>query len=136
MTQKRRNDNVIKQLEELYVNFKDKILYQKKSVKSETFISGRRNTGYRFKKCDLIFLENGLVIIPFYNIGKYKIYINFFLINDNSVSGIGKLKRFNLNSFGNAVHIEFGESSVTSTNVEIRLKNLTQEEKNLINIRV
>ncbi|WP_162128245.1 hypothetical protein [Flavobacterium phycosphaerae] len=135
MDQKTSHDDAVKQLKLLYDKFSDKILSVKKSVKSETVTSGRKNVGYLFRKCDLIFLENGLVIIPFYNIGKYKIYTNFFFISDNSLVGVGKLKRFNLNSFGNDVYIEFGESSFTSTNVEIRLKNLTQEEKSLINIQ-
>ena len=134
LTQKANHNNVIKQLENFYNKFDKEILHEKKSVKCETFTSGRKNSGYLFTKCDLIFLKNELVIIPFYTMGKYKIYKNFLILNDNSLTGIGKLKRLNLNSFGNDVYIEYGESSFTSTNVEIRLKNLTQEEKNLINI--
>jgi hypothetical protein len=37
-----------------------------------------------------------------------------------------------LHSFGNEVYIEFGESSFSSTGVEIRLKGLSEEEKKLI----
>ena len=40
----------------------------------------------------------------------------------------------NLNSFNKDVFIEFGESSFTDTNVEIRLKDLKDEDKSLIQI--
>lgn len=106
----------------------------KNSVKAETFTSGRKNYSFHFRKCDLIFLKKGIVIIPFFNIGKHKFYKEILFINVDSVAGIGKLKKINLNSFGNDVYLEFGEASFTSTNVEIRLKNLTEEEKKLINI--
>ena len=42
--------------------------------------------------------------------------------------------RLNLNSTNREVYIEFGKASFTSTNVSIRLKNLSEEEKQLIKI--
>lgn len=128
------HDQATKQLKTFREKFKTKITYEKKSVKAKTYTIGRKNSTYRFRKCDLIFFENGLAIVPFYNIGKYKCYSNFLLISDNLMIGEDKLKKIDLNASGNDVRIEFGEPSFFTTNVEIRLKNLTSDEKNLIKI--
>ena len=132
--QKNSYAQTVKQLETLRSQSVEKIIHEKKSVKSRTFTIGRKNNSYHFRKCDLIFLEKSLAIVPFYNIGKYKIYSNFFLITGDTIVGIAKLNRFDLNASGDDVRIEFGQAGFTTVNVEIRLKNLTQDEKKLIKI--
>jgi hypothetical protein len=52
----------------------------------------------------------------------------------NKVDEIVTPDRLNLNSTNREVYIEFGKASFTSTNVSIRLKNLSEEEKQLIKI--
>ncbi len=45
---------------------------------------------------------------------------------------ITALRNINLNSFNEDVYIEFGFSKINDTNVEIRLKNLSEEYKTII----
>lgn len=126
--------DVLKQTNFIREKYQDKILREKSDVDCETSTSGLKNGKYLFTKCDLIFLENALAIIASRKIGRLKLYSNLIFVENNIALGHGSVKRFNLNSFHGNVYIEFGESGFTSTNVTVQLKNLTPEEKNLINI--
>jgi hypothetical protein len=77
---------VAKQLQMFRDQFSDKIMYEKKSVKCECFTSGRNIGAYRFSKCDLVVLYDGLAIVLFYTIGGYQIYTHFFFIGDDAVA--------------------------------------------------
>lgn len=112
----------------------DQIVARKNFVKCETYTSGRKTSAYRFNTCDLIFLKDSFVIIGYDDFGNSKNFTNYLKFTNGLVNDRDKLKKINLNSFGNDVYIEFGESSFSSTNVEIRLKNLTEEEKKLIKV--
>ena len=118
-----------------------KLIHEMNNVQCVTFISGAKNNNFSFKKADLYFYENAFLIVGFFKIGKYKFYKSAFLLSQNEYLK-NNLKSFeviapkniNLNFFNKDVYIEFGESNFTNTNVEIRLKNLNEEEKNLIKI--
>ncbi|WP_296150379.1 hypothetical protein [uncultured Flavobacterium sp.] len=116
--------------------------YEKSNVKCETYASGARDNGYAFRKCDLKFFDDAFFIIGFMKIGRFKFYKRIFIITQNDISYYKKFagakvfnpKKINLNSFNKDVFIECGESSFFKTNYEIRLKDLTDEEKNYIKI--
>lgn len=128
----KRNHKVKKQLDFLNDDLKDEIISQKNFVKCETFTSGRRTSAYRFNYCDLIFFKESLLIVGFNKYGSSRSFVKKIHLSKGLVNGTEKLKKINLHSFGNEVYIEFGESSFSSTGVEIRLKDLLEEEKKLI----
>ena len=110
-------------------------------VKCETYISGAKNTNFLFRRADLKFFEEYFLVIGYVQFRKYKFYktaiifTNKKIINSNLKAAIFiKPKKINLNSFNKDVYIEFGKSKITDTNVEIRIKNLTEEQKKMINI--
>ncbi|MFT3793917.1 hypothetical protein [Flavobacterium sp.] len=131
---KQAHDRAKFQLDQFYERCKDQILAEKKSVACSTYTVGLKNSRYLFRRCDLIFLEKGLVILPFYRIGKYKVMDYPMSISDNSLTAIGALKKFDLNSDSGNVFFEFGEAGFTTTCVGITLKGLTPEEKELIKV--
>ena len=127
-----RNHKVKKQIDILNDDLKDQIISRKNFVKCETFTSGRRTSAYRFNYCDLIFFKESFLIIGYDKYGNSKSFVKKIFISKGIVNKTEKLKKINLHSFGNEVYIEFGESSFSSTGVEIRLKGLSEEEKKLI----
>jgi hypothetical protein len=119
-----RNSKVKKQLDFLNDDINDEIVSRKNFVKCETFTSGRRTSAYRFNYCDLIFFKESFLIIGFDKYGNSKSFVKKIFISNGIVNKTERLKKINLHSFGNEVYIEFGESSFSSTSVEIRLKGL------------
>lgn len=134
MNTKRRNNEIEKKIAFNDDLLSDQIVARKNFVKCETYTSGRKTSAYRFNTCDLIFLKDSFVIIGYDDFGNSKNFTNYLKFTNGLVNDRDKLKKINLNSFGNDVYIEFGESSFSSTNVEIRLKNLTEEKKKLIKV--
>jgi len=118
-----------------FLKLESKIVLIKENVKSETFTIGLKNHRYHFRKSDLYFFDNAFVIIGFYKIVGVKIYSCIIVFSDGNDLNTKDLKTFNLNSSNNDVYIEFGEASFTSTNVSIRLKNLSEDEKQLIKFK-
>jgi len=117
------------------LNLEEKIVLIKENVKSETFTVGLKNHRYHFRKSDLYFFDNAFVIIGFYKIVGVKIYTCIIVFSDGNDLDTKDLKTFNLNSSNNDIYIEFGKASFTSTNVSVRLKNISKEEKQLIKIK-
>jgi len=108
-------------------------------VKCEVFTNGARNPNYKFRLADLYFFENSFLVVGIFKLGNFKFYKtaillsnNFELKQDNPDIKITALRNINLHSFNEDVYIEFGYSKFNDTNVEIRLKNLTEEYENLI----
>ncbi len=110
------------------------------SIRCKTFTSGTPNSIYLFKLADLYFYENAFLIVGHFKIGKYKFYKTAILLSNNNelinnpYVTVTVPKRTNLHSFNKDVYIEFGESSFSETNVEVLIKNLNEEQKNLIKI--
>lgn len=110
------------------------------SIRCKTFTSGELNSIYLFKLADLYFYENAFLIVGYFKIGKYKLYKTAILLsNDNELINnpyvtVTVPKKTNLHSFNKDVYIEFGESSLSKTNVEVLIKNLNEEQKKLIKI--
>jgi len=117
------------------LNLEEKIVLIKENVKSETFTVGLKNHRYHFRKSDLYFFDNAFVIIGFYKIVGVKTYTCIIVFSDGNDLDTKDLKTFNLNSSNNDIYIEFGKASFTSTNVSVRLKNISKEEKQLIKIK-
>lgn len=127
--------NISKKIKFIREKYYSEILLEKTDVSCESNTFGLKNEKYIFKKCDLIIFNKTFAIIPFYKIGNKKVFTTLIFVENNFVLGHGELKRLNLNSFDGDVYIEFGESGLTSTNVAIRLKHLSPEEKALIPIK-
>lgn len=136
--------NQVKTKLERILNLEKKLLLKKENVRCETFTIGLRNFRYHFRRADLYFLDNTFIIIGFYKFFEIKLYSCLIIISENNVLSneeslkdnlIKELKIFNLHSSNNNIHIEFGEASFTSTNVTIRLKNLSEKEKKLIKLQ-
>lgn len=133
---------VVKELNKLK-NLKSRIKLEKFDIKCSNFTSGRKNLGFHYRKADLFFLEDAFIVAGFYKIFSLKVYrsiavftkdIEKFKSIFNKADEIVTPDRLNLNSTNREVYIEFGKASFTSTNVSIRLKNLSEEEKQLIKI--
>ena len=110
-------------------------------VKCVTFLSGAKNKNYSFNKADLYLYENALLVVGYFKIGNYKFYKSALLFSQNEriINNQKNIKvispqSFNLHSFNDDVYIEFDESNFINLNVEIRLKNLNEDDKNLIQI--
>lgn len=133
---------VRKELHKL-INIKNKICLEKFNVKCSTFTSGRKNLGFHYQKADLYFMEDAFIIIGFYTIFSKKIYRSILILTNelefyrsifNKADEVTIPNRLNTDSSNKDVYIEFGKSSFTSTNVSIRLINLSDSEKKLIRL--
>ncbi|HEX8561952.1 MAG TPA: hypothetical protein VF676_03125 [Flavobacterium sp.] len=121
-------------------NLGDKILGEKLCVQCEVNTVGLRDRSFIFERADLLFLNDALILIGYYHFFKRKIYKPLIVLSQEKVfyrkslpgARVFVIKNFNLNSFNGDVYLEFGEASFTKTNVEIRLKHLSEEEKRLI----
>ena len=129
-----RHDKTKRQLMLFAKEHSDEIVMRKESVRCETNVCGRTNTDFKFTSCDLYFLPDTFVIVGYRQFGRRRIFVNFLELSNGYVLGKGAIKKVNLNSFGNDVYIEFGEASFSSTNVEIRLKGLSEAEKQRIRV--
>lgn len=134
--------NQVKTKLEQILNLGKTNLLKKENVSSQTFTVGLRNFRYHFRKSDLYFYDDAFVIVGFYKIFKIKVYSCIILISNTEQFDSNKglknilvknLKNFNLRSSNNSVYIEFGEASFASTNISVRLKNLSENEKQAIN---
>lgn len=124
-------------------NIATKLIAKKKDVKCNTLTSGRKKVGFSYRNADLYFMNDALIVAGYFNFMKRKVYcslliatkeLEFYTLNFVNADEVIAPKNINLNSFNNDVFLEFGESSFKSTNVDLRIKNLTVEEKKLINI--
>lgn len=121
----------------------NKVIYQKFNVKCSTFTVGRKSLGFHYKNADLYFNTDAFIIVGYYYLFSKKIYRSFLILTHHldyykaifsKADEVTIPKKINLNSSKGEVYIEFGEASFTSTNVSIRLKNISETEKKLINI--
>lgn len=122
---------------------KNKIRLEKFNVRCSNFTSGRKNLGFHYRKADLYFVEDAFIIVGFYTLFTKKIYRSILILTNeielyksvfNRADEITIPNQLNLNSSNREVYIDFGESSFTSTQVSIHLKNLSDSEKKLIKI--
>ena len=123
-----------KQINLFQKNNISKIIYQKNNITCEVNTIGTKRSAYRFNSCDLMFCQDCLAVVGFLKIGNFRTLANFLVFKNGTVNDSNKIKKLNLNSFHNDVYIEFGELPFRQVNVEIRLKNLSDEEKEKINI--
>lgn len=121
----------------------DKIRSEKFNIKCSTFTIGRKNLGFHYRNADLYFSEDAFIIVGYYYLFSKKIYRSFLILTThpdyykaifNQADEVTVPKQLNMNSSNGEVYIEFGQASFTSTNVSIRLKNLSEDEKKLIRI--
>jgi len=131
--------NEIKKLNKL----ENRVIYQKINASCSNFTSGRKKLGFHYRNADLYFLEDAFIIVGSYFIFSKKIFRSFLVLTHHvedyksifsRADNVLTPKRLNLKSSNGEVYIEFGEASFTSTNVSIRLKNLSEAEKERINI--
>lgn len=122
-------------------NFNDKFTFRKTNVKADIFtIGAAKNTEFRFSNCNVCTLPDAIVLFGFNDIF-YKSYTIPIILTANTsayedLSAQAKVvqpKKFNLNSFGD-VYIEFGEPGWQTVKVEMRLKGLTDSEKEHLNL--
>ncbi|MBM7421156.1 MULTISPECIES: hypothetical protein [Chryseobacterium] len=120
-----------------------KVTKQLQNVKCFTFATGRRRENFRFNRADLVMTDDALFIFGFYKLAKLKFYQCLIILTDQKEyytqhfesATIPVLIKFNLNSFNNDVYIEFGKSDSLYENIEIRLENLSAEDKNYIYLK-
>lgn len=120
-----------------------KVTKQLQNVKCFTFATGRRRVNFRFNRADLVMTDDAFFIFGFSRLGKFKLYQCLIILTDQKEyyaqhfesATIPDLIKFNLNSFNNDVYIEFGKSDSLYENIEIRLENLSAEDKNYIYLK-
>ena len=106
-------------------------------VKCETFSSGMKGKGYHFSRCELFITEDALVIFGLGRIKWFRQLSDPLILTSNSASYLFKLpgaklikpKNINLNSFGEDIYIGFILPGFIDTNVEFRLKDISNEHK-------
>lgn len=106
-------------------------------VKCETFSSGMKGKGYYFSRCELFITEDALVIFGLGRIKWLRQLTDPLVLTSNSASYVFKLpgakliksKNINLDSFGGDIYIEFVQPGFINTNVEFRLKGISNEHK-------
>ncbi len=112
-------------------------VFKKENIKCEIYKTGASKSGYRFNRCDLYVLDNAILITGRLNFLGIKMYSSSVIISKNpdknlQYSGFAEIvkpSKINPDSFGGSVYIEFGEADWTTTNVNIILKGLSDEEK-------
>ncbi|MCJ8153361.1 hypothetical protein MKJ01_06245 [Chryseobacterium sp. SSA4.19] len=137
------SDKIVRKELQKLVKINNKICFKKFNVKCSNFTSGRKNLGFHYRKADLYFVEDAFIIVGFYTIFTKKIYrsililtseLEFYRSTFNKADEVTIPNRLNTDSLNKDVYIEFGQSSFTSTNVSIHLKNLSDAEKKFITI--
>lgn len=116
---------------------------KKEGVECSNGVSGTGGKYFLFFYADLYFYENAFIIVGYKSLFKKKFYKQLIIITNEKETyqklfpnaTIPTLRRFNPNSFGGDVHIEFGKASLSSSNINIRLKGLSEKEKELIFIQ-
>lgn len=106
-------------------------------VKCEAFSSGMKGKGYYFSRCELFITEDALVIFGLGRIKWFRQLSDPLILTINSAAYVFKLpgaklitpKNINLNSFGGDIYIEFVQPGFIETNVEFRLKDISNEHK-------
>lgn len=107
------------------------------NVACSAFNSGAKGGGFNFNRCDLYLIPNALVILGYTNIGPFKhLSPPIILTAEKEVyptsfvyAKVIKPKKINLNSYHGEVYIEFEVKTWMTTNVEIRLKGISNENK-------
>lgn len=137
-------DKIVRKEMQKLVGIKSKICLEKFNIECVNFTSGKKNLGFHYRKADLYFIEDALIIVGFYTLFTKKIYRSILILTNEIESyksiferadEITTPNKLNINSSNGEVYINFGKSSITSTNVSIHLKNLSDSEKKLITMQ-
>jgi len=107
------------------------------NVKCEAFSSGMKGKGYYFSRCELFITGDALVIFGLGRIKWLRQLTDPLILTTNSAAYGFKLpgaklikpKNINLHSFGGDIYIEFVQPGFIDTNVEFRLKGISNEQK-------
>lgn len=131
------NRGLQKQYTQIADALSDQVIVKLEQVKCETFCSGAKYGGYYFTGCNLLITADALVILGYSRFMSFKRLAvplvlttnpSFFLFRFPYAKLI-KPKKLNLNSFNGDVYIEFVNPGFINTNVELRLKGLSEEVK-------
>lgn len=117
--------------------FGNNYIFKKETIKCEVYKSGAKKSGYRFNRCNLYVLDSGLLLTGSLNIMGIIMYSSSVIISKSpekylqyyGLAEIVKPDKINPDSFGGSVYIEFGEGSWTTTNINIILNGLSDDEK-------
>ncbi|MBK7242574.1 MAG: hypothetical protein IPH98_01770 [Saprospiraceae bacterium] len=131
-----------KQLNRIII-FNEKLKYEKFSVTCQTTTWGQKTTEFNYRKADLYFLDDALLIAGYFKFFHYKFFRELLVITENKdlykciveKNAIISLSKYNPNWFGDFVYLEFNKQYFTSTNVIIKLIGLTKTEKDLIKFK-
>ncbi len=111
-----------------------------KEVKCDTYATGAKNSGMQFGTCELFVIQDAIILQGYYKIFNLEIN-NIPIILSGNVDNFNKKfkdvfvikpKKINPYSYDNEVFIEFGEASFTETNIIVRLKNISDNDKIVI----
>lgn len=124
-------------------NIPFQLLLKKEKVKTENSVGGytKTNRTFLFKYADLYFYENAFIIAGYKSFFGIKLYQHIIILTLSEQqyqnyfpyeTTITLPKRFNPNSFNGDVYIEFNNLKITAHYSIIRLKGLSNEEKEKI----
>ncbi|MXN90650.1 hypothetical protein GR160_05380 [Flavobacterium sp. Sd200] len=134
---KRQNEN--KNISDYLLSQLDnKIIYSRKNIKADVYGSGKKNQNLYFSYCDLYVIPDAIFLITYSKFINKPMQSMPLMITNNSdlynafnTNGIvPEIKKINPDSFSNEVYIDYGESTLDSTNITIHLKNLSEQERN------
>ncbi len=132
----------IKKLNRQLLESKVIITKELKDIRCFCFATGKRNHDFRFNKTDVYILEDALFIFGYSEFQNLKWYKCLVILTHREdiykeqfpTAQIPKLYKLNLHSFNQDVFIEFQTTPGIYSNIEIRLENLSLEDKQLIKI--
>jgi len=125
---------------EIVADIRNEVKIIHPGVRCSTFCSGAKNSKYIFNRCDLYLTDDAIILLGYLSIGRFKIFRSPIILTSiqarymhfSITSTVLAPRKLNINSFSKEVFIEFGEAGWRTTNVEVRLKGLSNEEKELI----
>lgn len=132
------NQDRSKQWSSIVNTLGNRVIIQLDDVECEAFSSGGKNGGYYFTRCDLYITEDALVIFGYSKTLMMRTLDRPLILTSNSsfysfsppYPQLVKPKKLNLNSFNRDIYIEFEQPGIIQTNVEIRLKDISDDVKN------
>jgi hypothetical protein len=122
------------------VNLPGAVILDLPQVECDTFNAGAKGNRFHFSSCDLLLIKDAIIILscslrnvfkqliqPIIltkEVAKYNQVFPFaFAVNPN---------KLNLNSFNKEIYIEFEVRELITTYIEIRLKGISEENKEKI----
>lgn len=133
----KKHTNHKKQAELLLAGLGETVVKSMYKLACETVTSGLKNRDFLFSNCDLHLTRDAVILVGYTRTGFTCLFSTPIILTYNIQAyaaqypfvHVVKPEKVNPYSFNNEVYITFGNSGFATTNVEIRLKGVTDDIK-------